>query len=102
MSVQTLPGKWNSFIVEKVEVRDSRIERLKTNQETGDLQLTTSYPFETLVRGEPLRYTVTAKLIVQASSFQRTASTIAGGEHIIVSSKKFSFEEKSMYSAHAK
>jgi len=66
ITVQTLQGDWRSFVVEDIEVVDSRIDTLQTNQGTADLQLITCYPFDALAPGGPLRYVVRAE---KTSSF---------------------------------
>ncbi len=78
ISMQTLPGTWHTFIVEKVEVIDSRIDRLKTKQETNDLRLITCYPFDALVPGGPLRYIVTARQISRENHSYRVTSANTG------------------------
>jgi len=61
MTVQTLQGNWRSFVVENIEVVDSRIDPLPTNQGRADLRLITCYPFDALAPGGPLRYVVRAE-----------------------------------------
>jgi len=78
MTVQTLQGKWRSFVVETIEVVDSRIDTLPMNQERPDLRLITCYPFDALLPGGPLRYVVTARLVALSVVTQTVASVSAG------------------------
>lgn len=61
MEVQTIQGNWRHFVVTNMEVVDSRIETLTTNQRGVNLQLITCYPFDALSPGGPLRYVVQAE-----------------------------------------
>ena len=61
MTVQTRQGNWRSFVVETLEVVDSRIDTLPTNEGKADLRLITCYPFDAVLPGGPLRYVVTAR-----------------------------------------
>jgi sortase A len=61
MTVQTRQGNLRSFVVETIEIVDSRIDTLPTNQGKADLRLITCYPFDAVLPGGPLRYVVTAR-----------------------------------------
>jgi len=63
MTVQTRQGNWRSFVVETMEVVDSRINSLPTNQGKSNLRLITCYPFDAVLPGGPLRYVVTARRV---------------------------------------
>ena len=96
MKVQTTQGEWHTFVVEKIEVIDSRIEKLSLDQHKTILKLITCYPFDALVPGGPLRYVVQAQLQTLPADSQTSASRMAGGEHIFSNDDKFSISQKSM------
>ncbi len=62
INVQTIHGKWHTFIIEKTRIIDSRRESLSIDDRHPTLQLVTCYSFDALVPGGPLRYVVTATL----------------------------------------
>ncbi|MEX0830945.1 MAG: class GN sortase [Nitrospirales bacterium] len=64
ITVQTRQGIWKSFVVEHIDVIDSRTHPLPTNQGRANLRLITCYPFDAVLPGGPLRYVVTARRVV--------------------------------------
>lgn len=66
--VQTRSGAWVSYIVESLDVVDSRQHPVWAVTHTRDeLQLITCYPFDALAVGGPLRYIVTASRVTQTN-----------------------------------
>jgi len=63
VEVVTLQGETVNYQVETIEVVDSRVATIKTQQSGQTLVLVTCYPFDAVVAGGPLRYVVTAELI---------------------------------------
>ena len=59
--IQTPQGHWRSYVVEKTEVIDSRIQPLPVSVGADNLRLITCYPFDALRPGGPLRYVVSAQ-----------------------------------------
>jgi len=79
VQVQTTEGDWQQFLVEKLEVIDSRVESLLINHGEAELQLITCYPFDAVLPGGSLRYVVTARLNSPLARPQVAASARAGG-----------------------
>ena len=79
MTVQTRQGNWRSFVVETLEVVDSRFDTLPTNEGKADLRLITCYPFDAVLPGGPLRYVVIARHVVSRVVAQAVASARAAG-----------------------
>jgi len=63
IEVVTPQGETVNYQVETIEVVDSRVATIKTQQSGQALVLVTCYPFDAVVAGGPLRYVVTAELI---------------------------------------
>ena len=60
IDVVTTQGETVNYQVETIEVVDSRVATIKTQQSGQTLVLVTCYPFDAVVAGGPLRYVVTA------------------------------------------
>jgi len=61
IDIVTPQGEAVKYQVETIEVVDSRVATINTEQSGQTLVLVTCYPFEAVVTGGPLRYVVTAK-----------------------------------------
>jgi sortase A len=61
IDVVTQQGDTINYQVQTIEVVDSRVATIKTEQSGQVLVLVTCYPFDAVVAGGPLRYVVTAK-----------------------------------------
>ena len=61
IEVVTALGDTINYHVKTIEVVDSRVATINTEQLGQTLVLVTCYPFDALVAGGPLRYVVTAK-----------------------------------------
>jgi len=59
--IVTAQGVTVNYQVETIDVVDSRVATIKTEQPGQTLVLVTCYPFDLVVAGGPLRYVVTAK-----------------------------------------
>ena len=63
IEVVTPQGEIVNYQVKTIEVVDSRVATIKTEQLGQILVLVTCYPFDAVVVGGPLRYVVTAKKV---------------------------------------
>jgi sortase A len=79
IAVQTRQGDWRAFVVNAIEVVDSRIDTLPMKQEATGLRLITCYPFDSLLSGGPLRYIVTARRVVSGMGSQAGIPVSAAG-----------------------
>ena len=61
IEVVTPQGETVNYQVKTIEVVDSRVANIKTEQSGQTLVLVTCYPFDAMVAGGPLRYVVTAE-----------------------------------------
>ena len=61
--LQNPAGQQVVYRVERAEVTDSRVSRLRVEQDSGLLALVTCYPFDALTAGGPLRYVVSARAV---------------------------------------
>ena len=61
IDVVTPLGETVNYQVKTIEIVDSRVASIKTEQSEQTLVLVTCYPFDAVVAGGPLRYVVTAK-----------------------------------------
>jgi sortase A len=61
IDVVTTQGEAVNYQVKTIEIVDSRVASIKTEQSGQTLVLVTCYPFDAIVAGGPLRYVVTAK-----------------------------------------
>jgi sortase A len=61
IEVVTTQGETVNYKVKIIEIVDSRVATIKTEQSEQTLVLVTCYPFDAIVAGGPLRYVVTAK-----------------------------------------
>jgi len=64
IDVVTTQGETVNYQVETIEVVDSRVATIKTQQSGQTLVLVTCYPFDAVVAGGPLRYIVTSKKLL--------------------------------------
>ena len=78
MKLQTLQGHWKHYVVEHLEIVDSRTKPLFAHQKTNSLQLITCYPFDAVQPGGPLRYVVTAKPDFDYQSLKQTLQQAQG------------------------
>jgi sortase A len=60
IDVVTTQGETVNYQVKTIEIVDSRVATIKTEQPGQILVLVTCYPFDVVVAGGPLRYVVTA------------------------------------------
>ncbi len=60
IDVVTTQGETVNYQVKTIEVVDSRVATIKTEQSGQTLVLVTCFPFDAVVAGGPLRYVVTA------------------------------------------
>ena len=58
--VQTQTGRWQRFTVRDMQIVDSRIASILTDEEGAHLILVTCYPFRTLIPNQPYHYVVIA------------------------------------------
>jgi len=79
ISIHTIGGHWQEFVVDTMDVVDSRIDTLTRNQEESLLQLITCYPFDSLIPGGPLRYVITARPVSPTPMAQVVTLASAGG-----------------------
>jgi len=63
IEVVTPQGETVNYQVETIEVVNSRVATINTEQPGQTLMLVTCYPFDAVVAGGPLRYVVTAKKV---------------------------------------
>ncbi len=63
IDVVTTQGEAVHYQVRTIEVVDSRVASIKTEQSGQMLMLVTCYPFDAVVAGGPLRYVVTAEAV---------------------------------------
>jgi len=63
IDVVTTRGEAVHYQVTAIDVVDSRVATIKTDQSGQVLVLVTCYPFDVVVAGGPLRYVVTAKKV---------------------------------------
>jgi len=61
IEIVTAQGETVNYQVETINVVDSRVASIKTEQSGQMLMLVTCFPFDAVVAGGPLRYVVTAK-----------------------------------------
>jgi len=61
IDIVTAQGEAVNYQVETIDVVDSRVATIKTEQSGHVLVLVTCYPFDAVVAGGPLRYVVTAE-----------------------------------------
>jgi len=61
IDIITTQGVTVNYQVKTIEVVDSRVASIKTEQSGQTLVLVTCYPFDTVTAGSPLRYVVTAE-----------------------------------------
>jgi len=64
IDIITTQGKTVNYQVKTIEVVDSRVATIKTEQSGQTLVLVTCYPFDAVVAGGPLRYVITAKEVM--------------------------------------
>jgi sortase A len=64
IDVVTTQGEAVNYQVNTIEVVDSRVATINTEQPGQTLVLVTCYPFDAIVAGGPLRYVVTAKEVM--------------------------------------
>ena len=64
IEVVTPQGETVSYQVETIDVVDSRVATINTEQSGQTLVLVTCYPFDAFVAGGPLRYVLTAKDVI--------------------------------------
>jgi sortase A len=63
IEIVTAQGETVNYQVKTIEVVDSRVATIKTEQSGQVLVLVTCYPFDAVIAGGPLRYVVTADAI---------------------------------------
>jgi len=63
IEVVSTKGETVNYQVKTIEVIDSRVATIDTEQSGQTLMLVTCYPFDAVVAGGPLRYVVTADVI---------------------------------------
>lgn len=63
IDIVTTQGETINYQVKIIEIVDSRVANIKTEQSGQALVLVTCYPFEAVVAGGPLRYVVTVGAI---------------------------------------
>jgi sortase A len=68
------PGGETRYVVDGMEVFDTRNSRLVDRDGSDRLLLVTCYPFDSLVPGGPLRYAVSARAVASEGVPGRSAS----------------------------
>jgi len=63
IDVVTTQGETVNYQIKTIDVVDSRVATIKTEQPRQTLVLVTCYPFDAVVAGGPLRYVVTAEAV---------------------------------------
>jgi sortase A len=64
IDIVTSQGETVNYKVKIIEVVDSRVATIKTEQSGQTLMLVTCYPFDAVVAGGPLRYVATAEEVI--------------------------------------
>ena len=72
IDVVSTKGETVNYQVETINVVDSRVASIKTEQPGQTLVLVTCYPFDAVVAGGPLRYVVMAEIILTTTYGQTT------------------------------
>ncbi|HIG92038.1 MAG TPA: class D sortase [Methylococcaceae bacterium] len=72
IDVVSTKGETVNYEVETINVVDSRVASIKTEQPGQTLVLVTCYPFDAVVAGGPLRYVVMAEIILTTTYGQTT------------------------------
>ena len=63
IEIVTAQGETVNYQIKTIDVVDSRVATIKTEQPRQTLVLVTCYPFDSVMAGGPLRYVVTAKKV---------------------------------------
>ena len=64
IDIVTTQGETVNYQIKTIDIVDSRVATIKTEQPRQVLVLVTCYPFDAIVAGGPLRYVLTAKEVM--------------------------------------